>query len=85
MLEQNAHIKELYDVKHKHDGLKNIGYDYEKDLLRKTLSPVLFKNDNLSEYLTQLQSLIVLRIDSIVAVRNKFNHIVGKYYNKYNK
>jgi hypothetical protein len=85
MLEQKSHINELFKIKHKHDNLKNIAYNYENDLLNKTLSPVLFKNNNLNDYLKQLQTLIVLRIDSVSLVRNKFNHIVCKYYNKYNK
>lgn len=85
MLDRESQIKELYDIKHKHDSNINAGYDYDKDLLRKTLSPVLFKNDNLATYLDQLQKLVVIRFDAVAMIRNKFNHIVGRYYNKYNK
>ncbi len=72
-------IPELYLARHKYDS-KKISFDYENKLLDKSISPVMFKNDNTSGFLNLFQKLLVFNINSILELRNAFNHTVNKYY-----
>ena len=83
-LEKNVHIPELYDLNHRHDNNLNSGYNYKDNVLKDSLSKPLFNNEISNGFLLQLQSLIVLTIDSNVITRNWFNHTVSKYYDKHN-
>ena len=83
-LEKGVHIPELYDLNHRHDNNLNAGYNYKDNILKDSLSKQLFQNDITNGFLLQLQSLIVLSIDSNVITRNWFNHTVSKYYDKHN-
>jgi hypothetical protein len=83
-LEKGVHIPELYDLNHRHDNNLNAGYNYKDNILKDSMSKQLFQNDITNGFLLQLQSLIVLSIDSNVITRNWFNHTVSKYYDKHN-
>ena len=83
-LEKGVHIPELYDLNHRNDNNLNRGYNYKDNILKNSLSRPLFNNDITNGFLLQLQSLIVLTIDSNVITRNWFNWNVSKYYDKHN-
>ena len=66
------------------DNLLHKPSDYENNLLRNFLSPVLYNNQTLREYLDNVQKLLVLMVEEVNYVRNFFNTAVDKYYSGYN-
>ena len=84
MLFKEKQIKELYNLKHMNDNLKNKPADYQNDFLRNFLSPVLYNNQTMKEYLDNIQKLLVLMVEEANYIRNFFNTAVDKYYDGYN-
>ena len=84
MIEKRTQIRELYDLKHFHDSDLHTGYDYEKNLFSRLLSNMMFGNNKLKYFLPLLQENTVWMIDSVLPIRNFWNHTVSKYYNKHN-
>lgn len=83
MLNNNRFIGELYDLAHIHDTKMNRHYDYENNLLRRTMSSYITNNKNMYDYTKLLEKTLVLDINSIDYARNFFNITVDKYYNDY--
>jgi hypothetical protein len=81
LIEQNNEIPEMYQLRHKHDNLLNQGYNYADNLIRRSVSPVLYKNDNNSMFLDRLNDMLVSMVDSILPVRNIFFFSHNKYFN----
>jgi len=84
MLFKEKQINELYNLKHMNDDLLHKPADYENNVLRNFLSPVLYNNQTMKEYLDGIQKLLVLMIEEVNYVRNFFNTAVDKYYSGYN-
>jgi hypothetical protein len=83
MIEQQAHIKELYDLKHRHDNELHTHYDYENNLLKNLTSNVMYRNSQTAAFMDQLQKLCVWSLESVLIVRNFFNYTVDRYYNRH--
>lgn len=83
MIEKQLHIKELYDLNHRHDDITQKRFDYENELIIKTTSSQLLKNDSLFTFLLKIQDMQVYMIESILPIRNFWNITVNKYYNKH--
>lgn len=83
MLYRDNQIKELYDLKHRNDNLAHENYDYENNLLKKTLSPYLFHNPITNGFLDKYRKLMVLMFDQMNIARNFKNYIVDKYWHKH--
>lgn len=84
MIEEKKHIKELYDLTHRHDtNISNYRFDYEKSLFKKTMSNSLFKNDITNQFLEYLQGMQVWMFESVLVIRNFWNPTVNKHYNKH--
>lgn len=81
MLDKELSIKEMYDIRHKHDNNPNRGFDYENNMFKKTLSPVMLRNENNSGFISYLQDMMVTLFESTLEIRNLFNYSVSKYYN----
>lgn len=65
--------------------LKNLGYDYGSNLLKKTLSNYMFRNNRLSTFLeNHLQPIMVFWINRVKFIRIYFNFGVPKDYDKIN-
>jgi len=65
--------------------LKNLGYDYGSNLMKRTLSNYMFRNPNLSEFLTEyLQPIMVSYINAVKYIKIYYNFAVPKYYDKIN-
>lgn len=79
MLEKEREIKEIFDLEHFNDD-KFEGFDYETNLYKKIMSPLIFNNDNMNTFLMKLQKGSIWMIDSVSVVRNMFDHAVDKYY-----
>lgn len=84
MLYKDKQINELYNLKHFNDNKLHKPADYENELLRNFLSPVLYNNSTMKEYLNKIQKFLVLMFEQVNYVRNFFNTAVDKHYGGYN-
>ena len=82
MYYEEKDIPELHILKHMHDD-DNKYVDYEKDILNKTLSPKMFENDRMYNFLTSLQRLVAILFDNHNIIKNFKNYNVDKYYYKH--
>jgi hypothetical protein len=76
----------LYNFSYSHwDDLKNLGFDYGEELLKKSMSKYMFKNPHLRTFLIHyLQPIMVKYINSVKFLRIYFNFAVPKWYQKIN-
>ena len=84
MIEKEKNIKELYDLEHRNDSLKNTGADYENNMLERSVSGYLLHNDNIYDFLGWLQKMSSWLLETNLILRNFWNYNVDKYYNKHN-
>ena len=75
-------MEELYVLKHRHDDDKNF-VDYEEDILNKTLSPKIYENERMFNFLDRLRKLVSILFDNYNIVKNFKNYNVDKYYYKH--
>lgn len=86
LIEETSEIPEMFMLRHKHDtDLPEMGYNYTENLLKKTLSPVLYNNDNNIMFLDKLNNMMVAMIETILPTRNIFFYSHNKYFNKHGK
>ncbi len=78
---QEKFIDEIYQIKHRNDS-DNDFIDYDKSILDNSLSPFLFYNDFLGDFLNRFKRLISLFFDNVNIVKNFKNYMVDKYYYK---
>jgi hypothetical protein len=64
------------------DNRKNIGYDFSQDLMRKNLSPLLFKNEYLANFINLIQLPIIKFINTVTTLRVYKSYTVKKDYTK---
>jgi hypothetical protein len=83
MLYDKQQLPELRFMKTFHDT-ETPNYDYEKNLLEKSLSPYIYENRVMSFFLNKLQGLLSLQFDSINVIKNFKNYMVDKYHYKQN-
>lgn len=82
MLIEDKELPELYQMKHRHDS-KDYYVDWGNNLLIKSLSPHLFKNDRMNAYLNKIQGMVSIMFDQHNIIKNFKNYIVDKYYYKH--
>lgn len=82
-IENDVHINELYILSHRHDNEINNSKTYKTELLNKSISPALYKNDNVAGFLDLLQPMVYHMIASNSMIRNWLNYTVSKYYDRY--
>lgn len=86
LIEKSNEIPDMFTLKHMHDtDLPEMGFDYTNNLLEKTLSPVLYNNDNNISFLNSLNDMLVSLVDSVLPTRNIFFYSHNKYFNKHGK
>ena len=83
MLDRESQIKELYDLKHINDDEIHTGFDYEENLMSKSLSNVMFQNETTRTFINKIKPLYLNMIESNLIIRNFFNYTVSKYYNRH--
>ena len=83
MLEQRQEIPEIYFLKHRHDDNQEF-VDYEKQILDSSLSPYMYENDLMNQWLKKMQPLTSILFDQMNVMKNFKNYIVDKYYFKHN-
>jgi hypothetical protein len=76
------YLPEIYYLKHKNDDTTDF-VDYEKKLLKSSLSPYLYNNKNMEEFLNRLEKMVVVLFDNVNVVKNFKNYIVDKYEYKH--
>lgn len=82
MLYDRKQLPELNFMKHRHDDSSDYLY-YENVILEKSLSPYIYENDTMNEYLKRLQPLVANLFDHMNVVKNFKNYMVDKYYYKH--
>lgn len=83
MLQKDRFITELYDLEHRFDSKSNRHYPFEVNILKRSTSPYMWKNQNMNEYLTNLEKIIALDVCKMDFARNFMNFTVDKFYNDY--
>ena len=84
MYYEEKDLPELHYMKTRHD--KDDQYvDYEKNILNNTLSPYLFNNDMMFNFLNKLQRPVSILFDNFNIIKNFKNYNVHKYYYKHKK
>jgi len=83
MIERESQIKEIYDLKHRKDDDPNIHFDYENELINKTMPEYTRRNDTVNDFINLFKNLLVWGIESQLILRNFYNYTVDKYYNKH--
>ncbi len=78
ILNKQLHLPEYYELKHRWDDNKN-KINKEDNILKKTLSPYLFKNDTMNEFLLNLQPLVWILFDNVNIIKNFKNYKIDKY------
>jgi hypothetical protein len=65
--------------------LKNTGYDYNTNLLNRTMSNYMFRNPHLKKFLEEyLSPILVFWINRVKYLRIYYNFAVPKWYKKIN-
>ena len=85
-IDRRTGFPSLYRESYEHwDDLKNLGYNYADNLLKRTMSPMMLKNPNLRKFLlSYLQPILVKYINWVKYVRTYTNFAVRKGYEKIN-
>lgn len=81
MLYDDRQLPELRYLKTFHDT-NDIYFDYEKDMLNKSLSPYIYENGTMKGYLDRLQKMVALSFDKFNIIKNFKNYMVDKYHYK---
>ena len=81
MLYERKQLPELNYMKHRHDDDDSY-FDYENNILDKSLSPYMYENDVMNGFLKRLQKLASLLFDHMNVMKNFKNYMVDKYYYK---
>ena len=75
----------LYDISETQgESLLNQGFDYSTVLMEKTISNYLFRNENITGFLTYINDIMYNLIESVKIVRVFQNFTVDKNYKKIN-
>jgi hypothetical protein len=84
MLYERKDLPELHKLKHFHDN--NDQYvDYEKNILNSSLSPHMYENDLMFNWLNRMQPLVSILFDQMNVLKNMKNWTVDKYYYKHSR
>ena len=85
IIEEGSQIPEMYTLRHKHDNILNDGYNYTDNALIRSVTPVMYNNDNLSTFLDKLNKMYISMVETILPVRNIFYWSHNRYFNGHGK
>lgn len=75
--------KSLYDVQTEiKDNRLNLGRNFSKDLLFRSISPSIYKNTYVSDFIVLLQNILVKYINGVSYLKIFKNYTVDKNYKK---
>jgi hypothetical protein len=79
MLYERKQLPELHYIKHLYDDdTKFVKYD--ETILDKSLSPYMFQNDLMNNWLKKMQPLVSILFDQMNIMKNFKNYMVDKYH-----
>lgn len=79
MLYERKQLPELHYMKHLYDDdTKFVKYD--ETILDKSLSPYMFQNDLMNNWLKKMQPLVSILFDQMNIMKNWKNYMVDKYH-----
>lgn len=82
MLYERKELSELHFMKHLHDE-GNLDYiKYDETILDKSLSPHIFENDLMNQWIKKMQPLVAILFDQMNIIKNFKNYMVDKYHYK---
>lgn len=81
MLYERKDLPELHHIKHLYDD-DNKFVKYDETILTKSLSPYMFQNDLMNNWLTKMQPLVSILFDQMNIMKNWKNYMVDKYHYK---
>ena len=78
--------KNLYEKQFDYgNNRKNLGFDYHEEIIvKKTMMPRLFENENNKGFLRYINNVFVNSIDAVKTIRTFFNYTVPKNDTKIN-
>jgi hypothetical protein len=79
MLYERKQLPELHYMKHLYDDDTNF-VKYDETILDKTLSPYMFQNDLMNNWLKRMQPLVSILFDQMNIMKNFKNYMVDKYH-----
>lgn len=79
MLYQRKDLPELYSMKHRYDDENNY-VNYEEKILDNSLSPYMYNNNLMNDWLKKMQPLVSLLFDQMNVMKNFKNYMIDKYY-----
>ena len=78
MVQHYREINELYVIKHFNEEVRK-----EEEILPNNLSPVLYRNNTVTEFLGICEKMVKLMFSSVLVARNFFTYSVDKDYDGY--
>jgi hypothetical protein len=79
MLYERKQLPELHHIKHLYDDDTNF-IKYDEKILDKSLSPYMFQNDLMNNWLKKMQPLVSILFDQMNIMKNWKNYMVDKYH-----
>lgn len=58
--------------------LRNLGFDYRGKILRRSLSSVIYMNENVAEFVERLEVIITNLVYSVKSIKKQVNFLVDK-------
>jgi hypothetical protein len=77
MLHRYKQLPELYFLRNRHNN-SDVNFDYETNILKKSLSSYIFKNDMMNSFIQLLEPLVSLYYDNVNIIKNFKNYMVDK-------
>jgi hypothetical protein len=65
---------------HREDDIKNTGYDWRPDLMKRNLSAYLQSNPTVSDMVERYRMLMVYLVDRVQDIKKAMNYTVDKHY-----
>ena len=65
---------------HQQDELKNVGFDWRPNLMKKSMSKYLLANDDVAAMVGQYTKLLANIVDTIQEIKKSINYTVDKNY-----
>ena len=81
MLYDQKQLPELRYMRQFHDD-QSSNFNYEQDIFNKSLSPYLFQNIVMFNFLDKLRPMMALFFDQMNLIKNFKNYMVDKYHYK---
>jgi hypothetical protein len=81
MLNDLKQLPELRYMRQFHDDVSP-NFNYEQDIFNKSLSPYLFQNVTMYNFLDKLRPMMAIFFDQVNLIKNFKNYMVDKYHYK---